>query len=111
MESVIAVTERVAAQVKTNPEVRAGSQDFTLRESTTELHQQGRTAGNETPTVTAKETRGARLTPAVPAMGSDGKGERLQWFIQQTKGFHVGDARVKKLTPASKRSIGRHVEF
>ncbi len=27
------------------------------------------------------------------------------------KGFHVGDARVKKLTPASKRSIGRHVEF
>ncbi len=27
------------------------------------------------------------------------------------KGFHVGDARVKKLTPASKRSIGHHVEF
>ena len=27
------------------------------------------------------------------------------------KGFHVGDARVKKLTPVSKRSIGRHVEF
>ncbi len=27
------------------------------------------------------------------------------------KGFHVGDARVKKLTPASIRSIGRHVEF
>ncbi len=27
------------------------------------------------------------------------------------KGFHVGDARVKKLKPASKRSIGHHVEF
>ena len=32
-------------------------------------------------------------------------------FGVELKGFHVGDARVKKLMPASKRSIGRHVEF
>ncbi len=39
--------------------------------------------------------------------------------VNGIKGFHVGDARVKKLTPASKMcdwsvlmlSIGRHVEF
>ncbi len=30
---------------------------------------------------------------------------------QVNGGFHIGDARVKKLTPASIRSIGRHVEF
>ena len=31
--------------------------------------------------------------------------------VSLIKGLHVGDACVKKLTPASKRSIGRHVEF
>ncbi len=35
----------------------------------------------------------------------------LTHVVRVNKGFHVGDARVKKLTPASKRSIGRHVEF
>ena len=51
-----------------------------------------------------------------------GKGDQFDVYLARStdtaetlftsiKGFHIGDARVKKLTPASKHSIGRHVEF
>ncbi len=46
------------------------------------------------------------LAPRVKTCSQRGHGTCVN-----NKGFHVGDARVKKLTAASKRSIGRHVEF
>ncbi len=50
-----------------------------------------------------------RITNVKTPNGSAGK--LLAYGVILSKDFHIGDARIKKLTPESKRSIGRHVEF
>ncbi len=42
---------------------------------------------------------------------SDAAQLRVTKVKTPNRGFHIGDVRLKKLTPVSKCSIGRHVEF